>query len=107
MALNTYVFVDEPSTKEKAYFLLFRNNPMGPGFSTDPGMGLVEYKEKLWVNGVWPINKMSLMELLYQVGNRRSDGVMIVCHGDQKGLHLPLVPGGKGWNIGTTEKGWA
>src|SRR5438045_2866097 len=88
----THVFIDGEHEKEDVYFKMFRNHPIAPGASTLPGF--VEYTQMLWVATTFAVGKMNLLDLLKAVGNYQSADVMIICHADETGLHIPLVKGG-------------
>lgn len=92
-AMITHVFIDGEYVKEEAYFKTFRNYPIAPGASTLPGF--VEYTKTGWVGTTFPVGKMNLLDLLKKVGNYQSPDIMIICHADKTGLHIPLVAGGK------------
>ncbi len=101
--MGTTLFVDGDYSREKAFFESFPLHPIEPGKLVDLGLQTVEYTGKtIRVDSFQQVDGMNLESLCDRIVRDAiiPGNVMVICHGSENGLTLPIVKGGTSCQIG-------
>jgi hypothetical protein len=100
---GTTCFVDGEFSREKGFFETFPIHPIEPGTLDNLGLQTVKYPgRKIRVERFQQVDGMSLESLCDSIVKHAviPGDIMVICHGSEHGLTLPIVKGGTRCRIG-------